>query len=89
LKLGKFQIGNFRYLTIIIPAYFFFLFTKLDFPFKKEEIKESLNYIENNVLEGDKIYIYYGAKDAFNYYQSTYYLVSDRKGIQQNATNWL
>jgi hypothetical protein len=39
------------------------------FPYEKEEIKKSINYIEKNISIEDKIYIYYRAIPAYRYYK--------------------
>jgi hypothetical protein len=38
------------------------------YPFEKEEIKKSINYIEKNISIEDKVYVYYGAIHSYNYY---------------------
>jgi hypothetical protein len=38
------------------------------YPFEKEEIKKSISYIEKNISEGEKVYIYYGAIPSYKYY---------------------
>jgi hypothetical protein len=46
-----------------------FFYYKDRFPIKNEEIKDSLIYIQENKRPEEKIYVYYGARHAFLYYQ--------------------
>ena len=39
------------------------------FPIKKEEIKESIEYVETNIVPGQQIYVYGHAVMAFQYYK--------------------
>ncbi|MGD1895166.1 MAG: glycosyltransferase family 39 protein [Cyclobacteriaceae bacterium] len=39
------------------------------FPIEKEEIKKSMSYIKSKFVKGDNIYVYYGAKPAFEFYR--------------------
>ncbi|MFZ4414583.1 MAG: hypothetical protein ACOYOV_15980, partial [Bacteroidales bacterium] len=39
------------------------------FPIRKEEIKKSLHFFNRNLASGEKLYLYYGAKPAFDYYK--------------------
>jgi hypothetical protein len=42
-----------------------------NYPFKVEEIKRSLGFIENNIQPNETIYVYYGSIPAFKYYIQT------------------
>jgi hypothetical protein len=45
------------------------LFCCLDqFPIQREEIKDSIKYIAENIHEKEKVYVHKGAINAFNYY---------------------
>lgn len=56
-------------LSLFLIMNIFFLF-KSGFPIKKEEIKESMTYINSEFKKGDNIYVYYGAVSAFNFYKN-------------------
>ncbi|HMS64517.1 MAG TPA: glycosyltransferase family 39 protein [Ignavibacteria bacterium] len=59
-------------LAVIIPITFlvsFYTTSKKGFPIKNEEIKQSLGHIYENYSPTDKIYLYWGASKAFQYYK--------------------
>lgn len=62
------KIERFRLLSILIPVSLLFTFYIIGFPIKREEIKKSINYIQQHINKNDKIYVYYGAAYAFKYY---------------------
>lgn len=41
------------------------------YPFRHEELKDSLSFVSRNIKPGEKIYIYYGAKPVYEYYSYT------------------
>ena len=59
--------------VLFIPLTIFALSKKKMFPYKVEEIKESINYINENIVSGDSLLLYYAAKPAFRYYQKIKY----------------
>lgn len=44
----------------------------LTHPEIKDEIRLALDYVQAHWQEGDVLYVYYGAEDAFNYYRGRY-----------------
>ncbi len=64
-----------KYLLLLVFAYPYFIDYKM-LPMKKEEIKLGLEYLEENILPNDKLYIYYGATPAFTFYKDKYGNVS-------------
>ena len=57
--------------------------------FYSEEIKPVLNYVKRHMSEEDAIYVYHGAKDAFNYYAEFYGFDKDNYIIGVNSRyNW-
>ncbi|PIU41754.1 MAG: hypothetical protein COS99_03800 [Candidatus Omnitrophica bacterium CG07_land_8_20_14_0_80_42_15] len=58
-------------------------------PRTREEMKSVLQYIKDNKKEGDKIYVYHGARDAFDYYAPKYGLDEENSiyGVSSRE-NW-
>lgn len=51
-------------------------------PFRLEEVRPLLDELQKGVKPGDKIYVYYGAVEAFKfYYKTKYYRMIDKKNI--------
>jgi hypothetical protein len=74
-----FKIRKMTILAILIPLVLFFLLLKKEFPIQKQEIKKSIQYIEENTRKHEKIYIYGNAKRAYAYYERINYVnFSDR-----------
>ena len=67
------KIDRLRFLSILIPFSILSATPWYAFPLKKEEIKESISYINNKKIENDKVYVYSGAKNAFKYYDKIGY----------------
>lgn len=67
------NIKRFRLLAFIIPLLLASFFFRKDFPFTKEEIKPSIEYILQNMEKDDNLYLYSGAVQAFNFYRSSFY----------------
>ena len=67
------KIDRLRFLSILIPFSILSVTPWYAFPLKKEEIKKSISYINNKKIESDKVYVYYGAKNAFKYYDKIGY----------------
>lgn len=65
------KILRLPYLLLILPVLIMFYPIHLNFPIKKEEIKNSLNYIEKNIKKDEAIYVYYGSYRAFDFYKET------------------
>jgi hypothetical protein len=60
------RIKRFSILAIFVPV--FFLFSLVEFPMKKEEIKKGIKYMQENIDEKENIYIGHGAQYSFKYY---------------------
>ena len=60
-------------------------------PILKEEIKTVIEYCMKNKEEKDKIYVYYGAKNAFEYYtfNKNVMFLSSESGNRENPQNYL
>lgn len=58
-------------LFLILPVLIFFYPIYLKFPIKREEMKNSLNYIEKNIKKDETIYVYYSSCNAFDFYKET------------------
>ncbi len=74
LIFSKLNIEKFRLLAIFIPFLCIVMFFRAGFPSKQEEIKRSIDYIQQHLVRNDKIYVYYGASNAFKYYSEIHYL---------------
>lgn len=59
-------------LVLLVPALIVSSPIISEIPFQNEEIKESLEYMNAHIKNDDKIYVYYGAYDAFVFYQNKY-----------------
>ena len=57
-------IARLPLILVLIPCITFFK----NYPAKIEEIKQSIIFISNNIKPNETIYVYYGARMAFNYY---------------------
>lgn len=44
------------------------IYTDFAKPVRKEEMRPVIQYLEKNLEPGDRIYVYYGAREAFRYY---------------------
>jgi len=62
------KIIRLPYFLLIVPVIIMFYPIYQSFPIKKEEIKDSLSYIDQNIKNDEEIYIYYGARRAFTFY---------------------
>ena len=69
---SKFSV--FRNVFLLIPILWVMFGLKIfikGFPIKKEEIKKSIRYIENNAAKTDQLFIHHSAWNAYNYYNYT------------------
>jgi len=57
-------------------------------PFQREEIKKSLTYLNENIKKGDKIYIYFAAENAFQYYKNIHYFDFPDNEIIKGKSYW-
>lgn len=69
-----FQARWLSFLGFLFPLLFLLIFFTNPFPIENEELKKSLNYIQNHKAPGDSIYVYYGASKAMLYYQAIQYI---------------
>ena len=84
------KIERLRPLAILTPLFFLFTLLLIKLPFKCEEIKKSINYIQKNIKKSDKIYVYYGSENAFKYYNDIHYIkpsVPIIKGTEHRNNN--
>ncbi len=63
------------------------------FPVEKEEINESLSYMDSKYRKGDDLYVYYGASHAFEFYKKSFnfFSVIDSSDVVfsfDNRNNW-
>lgn len=68
------KILRLPYLLLILPVLIMFYPIHALYPIEKEEIKNSLKYIENNIKKDEAIYVYYGSNKAFNFYKETKFI---------------
>ena len=64
-KTQKSWIGLFPFIFPVIICITLFK----NYPSKTEEIKQSIDFISSNIKPNETIYVYYGAKMAFDYYR--------------------
>lgn len=72
-------LSRLRISAVVLSCFIGFLFFNKGYPMENEELKKSMDFISNNVAIEDKIYIYYGASNAFHYYQLIGYLPFDNE----------
>lgn len=63
-----------RIFAVVLSCFVGFLFFYKEYPMEKEELKKSMDFLSENISKEDKIYVYYGASNAFEYYQLINYL---------------
>ncbi|MGB0931975.1 MAG: glycosyltransferase family 39 protein [Chitinophagales bacterium] len=83
--------ANLPILVLLIPLLInlFPLATKL--PIEKEEIKKSMEYVNENITPTDNIYLYYDSQPAFNFYKEKYPAIARNTSIAygtENRKNW-
>jgi hypothetical protein len=66
---------------IIIP-----LETVKIFPIQREEIKDSISFINKNISPGQDVYLYYGSYQAFEFYKETGVVTFDNKTSRGKAS---
>ena len=71
----------------------FNLFHRNNFPIEKEEIKKSLEQLNANLEDGDKIYVYHSSYRPFIFYKANYSTIAgmDNSNIivgESNIENW-
>jgi hypothetical protein len=59
------------YFEYLFSGFILFLFFKESFPFKTEEIKPMINFLNKNAKDEQSFYIYHGTRPAFDFYNST------------------
>lgn len=74
LSTSLLKIHRMAPLAILLPIPFIFLFFYTGFPQKKQEIKESLRYIEQHIKDDEKIVVYGSAWHAYAYYRDIKYV---------------
>jgi hypothetical protein len=62
------------YFEYLFSGFALFLLLKESFPFKTEEIKPMINFLNNNAKNQEPFYIYHGTRPAFDFYHSTNFL---------------
>jgi len=68
------RIERFRLLAMLIPLLLLFVLCSVGFPRQHEEIKRTIDYIQNNINKNDKIYVNYFAANAFKYYNDIQFM---------------
>jgi uncharacterized membrane protein len=60
------------------------------FPLQREEIRDSISFMNENISPGQEIYLYYGACQAFEFYKETGFVRFDNKATRgrMNKTEW-
>lgn len=79
-------------LPILIVTNVVLLF-RSGFPVEKEEIYESMSYLDSNYKNGDDLYVYYGANHAFDFYKKSFNFFSELDSSNifisyDSRTNW-
>ncbi|GAG16359.1 unnamed protein product, partial [marine sediment metagenome] len=64
-----------------LPVCAMFYIAFCNIPIEKEEIKKSIDYIENNIETHDAVYVYYGSSAPFQFYREINYVDIDNKII--------
>jgi hypothetical protein len=83
---ARLKISDFKLLYLLIPAMFWSFF--YGFPVKSEEMKESIDYIQKNIEEGDRIYVYYFAIFPYEYYNQIGYSTIQAPVTNGKFTGW-
>lgn len=68
------KIKKLKFLALIMPFISFSIFYRLGFPLKREEIKDSIIHLQQNISKNEKIYVFYSALPAFRYYQKIQFI---------------
>lgn len=79
-------------LLLIIPVLFMFYPLLLKFPIEKEEVKKSLQIIEQHIGPNEQVYVYSSTRMAVGYYQKTGFTDLDEQmvyGSQHRDQNLL
>lgn len=63
-----------RLFTLFIPLTLISILFYNGFPQKNEEIKKTIQYLQQHINKNDKIYIYYSAGSAFLYYKKIQFI---------------
>jgi hypothetical protein len=81
---SRLKIERCRLLAVIIPLPFLlvFLFGKHPVKVNYAEIKPSLRYIQENITEGENIYVSWAASRAFKYYKEIGFIKMDTLPIE-------
>ena len=69
----KISFGNKKSILLFIPITFFTFLLIIGIPLKDEEIKGNLSYLEENIRDGDNLFITPYAVPAYKYYQKIDY----------------
>jgi hypothetical protein len=63
------KINRLRLLAFIIPFVIISYSPWYSFPYSREEIKESIRFIQKNIKKDHNIYVYYAASVPYEYYE--------------------
>lgn len=82
---------NLSIFVLLIPLLIngFLLIKK--FPVEREEIKKSMEYVNENIVPTDDIYLYYNSHSAFDFYKEKYPSIATNTSIgygTENRENW-
>ena len=67
----KFTIPKISLLLLLIPSLLMVYPAYVAIPIKVQEIKDSIEYVEGNIKDGDTVYVYYASSYAFMFYQDS------------------
>lgn len=72
----RYRAGWFILITLLLfqPAWSALSNALHKSPYHREDIKTVLDYINKSRVIDDKVYVYYGATDAFRYYRARYHI---------------
>ena len=63
------KISRLRLLSFIIPFVIISSSPWYSFPYSREEIKDSIRFIQKNIKKDHSIYVYFAASEAYEYYE--------------------
>ena len=79
------------FFLLLFHTFFCFYILITNIPIEKEEIKKGLEYVNKKIAPSDKIYVYYAARPAFEFYRDKYYNINKIDKIifgKSNRKNW-
>jgi hypothetical protein len=85
LPLKRFNISI--NILLVVPLIFMSLAVHKEMPRKREEIKESISYMNQRIKENDQIYVYYGGASAFKFHKDEFVHVMNKSNLIYGASD--